>query len=134
MDEFSLFRELLGFFERGQISALLVIVGAILGTTQLVKVTIQRLSRKPTISEIHGTSLASALLFGWFLWPSDLLVQKVMAIVLGWGAAASIATYGLRFLAEFFPRIHRVLQMDRRKNPTVPAPPGTGGLREGDNP
>jgi hypothetical protein len=129
MDEFSLARELLGFFEKGQISALLVVILAILATTQIVKVTITRLSAKPTVREIHLTSLASALLFGWFLWPAEAPIQKVLAIVLGWGGAAVLATYGLKFLAEFFPRLHRVLQMDRRKEDAGP-PDGSPDRRQ----
>ena len=130
MDEFSLFRELLGFFEKGQISALLVIVLAILGTTQIIKVTFLRVSRPLSIREIHGVSTAAALLFGAFLWPGESLIQKFLAVILGWSGAAAIATYGLRFTAEFFPRIHRVLQMDRRKSNTEP--PAAGGNRDSD--
>jgi hypothetical protein len=129
MDEFSLARELLGFFERGQISALLVIMCAILGSTQIVKVTITRLSAKPSLREIHLTSIASALLFGWFLWPSPEVVQKIMAIVIGWSGSAALATYGLKFLAEFFPRLHHVLQMDRRKEDAGP-PDGSPDRRK----
>ena len=124
MDESSLIRELLGFFDNGQISALLVIAAAILLTTQFLKLTMQRFYRKPTGREIHLASFASALFFGVSLWPNPLLAQKVLAIMLGWGIAAGIATYGLRLTAEFFPRIHRVLQMDRRREEVGPPPEG----------
>ena len=42
MDESSLIRELLGFFDKGQISALLVIIAAVLVLTQLLKLTLLR--------------------------------------------------------------------------------------------
>ena len=64
MDESGLIRELLGFFDKGQISALLVIAAAILLTTQFLKLTMQRFYRKPTGREIHLASFASALFFG----------------------------------------------------------------------
>ena len=124
MDESSLIRELLGFFDKGQISALLVISAAILLTTQFLKLTMQRFYRKPSAREIHLVSFASALFFGASLWPNPMIAQKVLAIMLGWGTAAGIATYGLRMTAEFFPRIHRVLQMDRRREEAGLPPEG----------
>ena len=128
MDESSLIRELLGFFDKGQISALLVISAAILLTTQFLKLTMQRFYRKPSAREIHLVSFASALFFGASLWPNPMIAQKVLAIILGWSMAAGIATYGLRLTAEFFPRIHKVLQMDRRKGDA--GPPQEGDRRE----
>ena len=128
MDESNLIRELLGFFDKGQISALLIISVAILLTTQFLKLTMQRFYRKPSTREIHLVSFAAALFFGASLWPNPLLAQKVLAIMLGWGMAAGIATYGLRITAEFFPRIHRVLQMDRRREEA--GPPADGDRRD----
>ena len=128
MDESGLIRELLGFFDKGQISALLVISAAILLTTQFLKLTMQRFYRKPSTREIHLVSFASALFFGASLWPNPMIAQKVLAIMLGWGMAAGIATYGLRLTAEFLPRIHRVLQMDRRREDA--GPPQEGDRRE----
>jgi len=130
MDETGLFKELLSFFEKGQISALLVIIMAVLVLTQLLKVTLLRvLHQKASVEFIHVVSLLSAIAFGWFLWPSASISHKVLAMVLGWGGAAFIATYGLRLTAEFFPRIHRVLQMDRRRGGI---PPEGGGERSTD--
>ena len=128
MDESGLIRELLGFFDKGQISALLVIAVAILLTTQFLKLTMQRFYRKPSAREIHLVSFASALFFGASLWPNPLLAQKVLAIMLGWGMADGTATYGLRLTAEFLPRIHRVLQMDRRREDA--GPPADGDRRD----
>lgn len=94
---------------------LLVVLLAIAGT-QLIKLVWQRAKiRGPSEWHIHATSLCMATLWSFLLIKSHSVAQVLAIALVAWFLTWLIATFALDVLRNHFPKLSKLVNMNRRK-------------------
>lgn len=121
MDEQSF--DWLRFFPAEQWDVFPIMILGVLALTQFFKVTSALIWRRPCDTSIHVLSAGSSGLAAFAFWSppaGSLFLQataaKVVVAAIVWLGSVSIATYGLRVLRVFAPRLHNALNYNRRRN------------------
>ena len=101
----------LALFPPEKLGFILLIALAVFALTQAIKI-IFRVSRKlPTLTQVALRLIAvgSAFPLAWGVWPVRELAAIAPIALISWGLAHLTAEKGMAALAEFYPRIYRVL-------------------------
>ena len=101
----------LALFPQEKLGFILLIALAVFALTQAIKV-IFRISQKlPTLGQtaLRLVAVGSAFPLAYGVWPVKDLAAIAPIALISWGLAHLTAEKGMAALAEFYPRVYRVL-------------------------
>jgi len=108
---------LLALFPPEKLGFILLIALAVFAFTQVLKVVFRNSEKLPTLGQtaLRLVAVASAFPLAYAIWPVREWLAVAPIALVAWGLAHVTSEYGMAALCEFFPRIYRVLNGDRRK-------------------
>ena len=107
----------LALFPQEKLGFILLIALAVFALTQAIKV-IFRISQKlPTLGQtaLRLVAVGSAFPLAYGVWPVKDLAAIAPIALISWGLAHLTAEKGMAALAEFYPRVYRVLNAEKNR-------------------
>ena len=122
----------LSLFPPSELGKILLIALAVFAFTQVLKVIFRNSEKLPTLGQtaLRLVAVASAFPLAYAIWPVREWLAVTPIALVAWGLSHVTAEYGMRALEEFFPRIYRVFNGDRRKPEGTLPPDGTPERRK----